>query len=191
MTRISIRELLGKEILAGKSDGLKDYPRLLDAVEQIRNGETVVLDWEGIELATASYFGATLVTLLRMAMNTELDRYFIVANLNRTSLDELKLVLEFQKIAVLIGDWREGKVRRTQVLGTLESPYAETLEALEKLMGASAAELHHAHRSRSGIGKTGWINRLTNLHRMRLIRKERIGREYKFHALSEEKVHGR
>jgi hypothetical protein len=115
---------------------------------------------------------------------TELDRYFIVTNLNRTCLDELKLVLELQGLVVLIGEWKNGGVRKTQVLGTLETPYAVTLAAIQQSVGASATELHTAYQGRSDIGKTGWINRLSNLHRLRLIRKERVGREYKFHALN-------
>jgi hypothetical protein len=184
MIRISVRAVTEREILAGKSDGMRDFPKILDAVEQTLPGETVVLDWDGIEIATASYFGATLIALLRMAMAAELDRYFIVTNLNKTCLDELKLVLEFQGLVVLMGDWKGGQVRRVRVLGTLESPYAATLEAVQKLVCASATELHKGKDGGAIIGKTGWINRLSNLHRLRLIRKERVGREYKFHALS-------
>ena len=157
---------------------------MLDAVEQALPGETVILDWDGIEIATASYFGATLIALLRMAMASELDRYFIVTNLNKTCIEELKLVLEYQGLVVLVGEWKSGHLRKVQVLGTLESPYAATLEAVRKLVSASATELYEAHRGGAPIGKTGWINRLSNLHRLRLIRKERVGREYKFHALN-------
>jgi len=184
MTRIAVHAVTGREILAGKSDGMRDFPKILDAVEQTPLGDTVVLDWNGIEIATASYFGATLVALLRMAMAVELDRYFIVTNLNKTCLDELKLVLEFQGLVVLMGDWKSGQIRNLKVLGTLESPYAATLEAIQKLVCASATELHQGQHRGTVIGKTGWINRLSNLHRLRLIRKERVGREYKFHALS-------
>jgi hypothetical protein len=184
MTRIAVRAVTGRDILAGKSDGMRDFPRILDVVEQTAPGETIVFDWDGIEIATASYFGATLAALLRMAMSGELDRYFIVTNLNRTCLDELKLVLEYQGLVMLLGDSKGGHIRKVQVLGTLESPYAATLEAVQKLVSASATELHHGQHGGAVIGKTGWINRLSNLHRLRLIRKERVGREYKFHALS-------
>lgn len=184
MTRIAVLAVTGREILAGKSDGMRDFSKILDAVEETPPGETIVLDWEGIEIATASYFGATLAALLRMAMAGELDRYFIVTNLNRTCLDELKLVLEFQGLVVLLGEWKGRHIQKVQVLGTLESPYAATLEAVQKLVCASATELHQGQHGGAVIGKTGWINRLSNLHRLRLIRKERVGREYKFHALN-------
>lgn len=183
MTRIAVREVTAKDILAGKSDGLRDFPKLFGAVEQAPMGETVVLDWEGVEIATASYFGATLVALLRMAVAGELDRYFIAANLNKTCLDELKLVLDLQGLVVLAGEWRGGRVRNAQVLGALEAPYRSTLAVIGEREVASATELHTAQEPGTAIGKTGWINRLSYLHKLRLIRKERVGREYKFHAL--------
>jgi hypothetical protein len=85
---------------------------------------------------------------------------------------------------MLLGDWKGGHIRNVQVLGTLESPYVTTLEAVAETrvrIGDGAASGEHGG---AVIGKTGWINRLSNLHRLRLIRKERVGREYKFHALS-------
>ena len=184
MTRIAVREITAREILAGKSDGLRDFPKLFDAVEQTPTGDTIVLDWEGVEIATASYFGATVIALLRMAMAAELDRYFIIANLNKTCLEELKLVLDFQGLVARTGEWKGGHLKKLQVLGTLDAPYATTLEAIGKVESASATELHTVQHGGAAIGKTGWINRLSHLHKLRLIRKERVGREYRFHALS-------
>lgn len=184
MIRIGVREVTGSEILAGKSDGMRDFPKLFNAVEQTSAGDTVVLDWDGIEIATASYFGATLIALLRMAVAGELDRYFIAANLNRTGLEELKLVLDLQGLVVITGEWKAGRLRKAQILGVLEAPYISTLEEIGQREVTSATELHAAQRSETAIGKTGWINRLAYLHRLRLIRKERVGREYKFYALT-------
>lgn len=190
MTRIRIREVTGQDILAGKSNGLRDYPKVLSAVEETGAGDIVVLDWSGVELATASYFGATFVPLLRLAIEGQLDRYFVLTGLNQTSLDELKLVLENQGMVTLIGDWKEGGVRNAGALGRLDPAYAETLQAVQRVEGASATELFKKHTARTRIGKTGWINRLSNLHRLRLVRKQRVGREYVFQALSKERSHG-
>jgi hypothetical protein len=191
MTRIRIREVTGQEILAGKSNGLRDYPKLLSAIEGTGAGDIVVLDWSGIELATASYFGATFVPLLRLAIEGQLDRYFVLTGLNQTSLDELKLVLENQGLVTLIGDWKEDGVRNAETLGRLDPAYAETLQAVQRVEAASATELFKKHTARTRIGKTGWINRLSNLHHLRLVRKQRVGREYVFQALSKERSHGR
>ncbi|HTU32911.1 MAG TPA: hypothetical protein VMF66_03820 [Candidatus Acidoferrum sp.] len=191
MKRVKIREVTGQDILAGKSDGLRDFPMLLGAVEEMAAGETVVLDWSNVEIATASYLGATFVPLLRMAMQGQLDRYFVVAGLNKTCLEELKLVLELQNLVALTGEWKDGSIQDPQVIGRLEPVYAATLNAVQNAEAASAADLFKKDGGRARIGKTGWINRLSNLHRLRLVRKQRVGREYLFQSLSKERLHGR
>jgi hypothetical protein len=186
MTVIRVRDITGSNTLAGKSGGLRDFPKFVAAIEAVREASTVFLDWSDVELATASYFGATLVPLLRMTIAGDLDRYLIVGGLNQTCLDELKLVLEHLGLVVLLGDLsRKSAVRSVSVLGKLDTSYAEAFAAVQKAHGASAAELH-ARQGRTGtrIGRTGWIKRLTNLHRLRLVKKQRSGREYVFQSIS-------
>jgi hypothetical protein len=188
MTHIlNIRNLTGLDTLAGKSGGLRDFPKFLTAIEETSDEDIVVLDWTGIEIATASYFGATFISLLRMAVAGELNRYFVLVGLNRTCLDELKLVLELQGLVAATGKMEKGVVRHLELLGNLDNAYTEALAAVQQVDSASATDLHKKNQSRAKIGKTAWINRLTNLHRMRLIRKQRVGREYIFRALTSER----
>jgi len=189
MTRITVREITGLDTLAGRSGGLRDFSKFVAAIEETPEGETVVLDWAGVEIATASYFASTLAVLLRMAMAGELDRYFIAVGLNKTCREELKLVLELQALAVLVGRCdREGSIQNVEVLGVLDPAYAETLETVQRVEGASAAGLHKQQtRTLKGIGRTGWINRLSNLYRLRLLKRQRVGRQYVFQAVFKEK----
>jgi hypothetical protein len=185
MTRIKVRQLTGLNILAGKSGGLRDFPKFLAAIEQAPSGDTVVLDWSGIEIVTASYLGATFGALLRMAMAGDLDRYFVVTGLNKNGLDELKLVIDVQNLIALVGESEaDGSLRNVQSLGTLDPAYAETFQAVQKVKAASALDLYKLAQARTRIGKTAWINRLSNLHRLRLVRKLRVGRQYVFESLS-------
>jgi hypothetical protein len=185
MTRIRIRQLTGLDTLAGKSGGLRDFPKFLAAIEQMPSGDTVVLDWSGIEIVTASYLGATYGTLLRMAMAGDLDRYFVVTGLNKNGLDELKLVIDVQKLIALVGDSEEdGSLHNVHFLGSLDPAYAETLQAVQKIKTASALDLYKRAQTRTRIGKTAWINRLSNLHRLRLVRKLRVGRQYMFESVN-------
>jgi hypothetical protein len=187
MRHIKVKSITGLETLAGKSGGLRDFPKFLAALADAPAGETVILDWTGIEIATASYFGATFIPLLRMAIAGNVDHYFISVGLNRTCLDELKLVLELQRLVVATGRLEKGTVSHLEFLGELDNAYEETLRAVQEAEAASATDLYEKHKNRTRIGKTGWINRLTNLHRMRLLRKQRIGREYMFQTLTSEK----
>jgi hypothetical protein len=156
------------------------------AIEETPAGDTIVLDWSGIEIVTASYLGATFGALLRMAVSGDLDRYFVITGMNKSGLDELKLVIEVQKQIALVADLnKDGSLHNVHSIGALDPAYAETLQVVQKLKTASAMNLYQdAPRTRTRIGKTAWINRLSNLHRMRLLRKQRIGREYVFEAVS-------
>jgi hypothetical protein len=85
----------------------------------------------------------------------------------------------------LVGDLdKDGSLHNVESLGILDPAYVETLHAVQKAKTTSAMNLYEGARTRPKIGKTGWINRLSNLHRLRLIRKQRIGREYVFEAVS-------
>lgn len=188
MQRIKVRELTGLDTLAGKSGGARDFPKFVAAVEDSPEGCTVLLDWSGVEIATASYFGATFMPLLRMTMVGGLDRYLVLTGLNRTCLDELKLALEVPGLVALLGDCgKNGTVNSVQLFGKLEPVYVEAFAEVQKSKGVSASELHDRQiRSHSRIGVTGWINRLSNLHRLRLVRKQRIGRRFVYKPLNEE-----
>jgi hypothetical protein len=194
MNVIDICKITGSNTLAGKSAGQRDLPRMMAAIQETPDESSIILDWSGVEIATSSYFGTTVVPLLRMSMTGGLDRYFILTGLNSTCVDELKLVLESQELVALYGRrTRVGGIENLVVLGNLAPAHAETLAALRDTNGVSASDLHKraARDHGRGIGKTGWINRLSNLHRLRLVRKHKTGRETVFEAISLEARDGR
>src|SRR5258708_2941626 len=90
--RINVRQITGLGTLIGKIGGTRDFPKFMEAVSASPEGSTVVFDWSGIEIATASYFGATVLPLLRMSITGGMDRYFMHVGLNQNCFDELKLV---------------------------------------------------------------------------------------------------
>ena len=193
MIRIDAHKVTGLDTLVGKIGGIRDFPKFMSAVAEAPDGSTVALDWSGIDLATASYFGSAVLPIIRMTMIGDLDRYFVFVGVNQTSLDELKLVLEFNELVVLLGDLdRSGGVRNLRVLGKLESPYAETLTAIQEVESTSASALHkQQHRTGTRIGKTGWVNRLSHLYRLRLLKKHKVGRELVFETVQKGDRNGR
>jgi hypothetical protein len=189
MDRIKVREVTGSNTLAGRSAGLRDLPKLLAAVRRTPDGGTIVLDWGDIEIATASYLGSTFLALLRMSISGDLDRYFIVAGMNASCLDELCLVLELQGHAVLVGEvGRGGKIRDLHIVGKIDAAQVSTFAEVAKSDALTASELYERNRSAAqpGIGKTGWINRLNGLYRERLVRRARVGREFAFQVPEKE-----
>jgi hypothetical protein len=189
MNRIRLRETAGSDTLAGKSAGLRDLPKLMAAVQRTPEGSTVVLDWSDVEIATASYIGSTFMVLLRMAISGDLDRYFILTGMNGCCLDELGLVLDLQGHAVLVGEiGRGGKIHSVRVIGKIEASHLSTFTEVAESEALSASQLFKRSKSlgQAKIGKTGWINRLNTLHRERLLRRTRIGREFVFQAPEKE-----
>jgi hypothetical protein len=180
--RIDVRQITGLDTLIGKIGGMRDFPKFMEAVSATPEGSTVVFDWSAIEIATASYFGSTVLPLLRMSTAGGMDRYFLHVGLNQNCLDELRLVVEFQNLVVLVGEAGRGdSIRDVRVVGKLEPAYSETLAAITASQTASAATLHKDQPSRgTKIGKTGWANRLSYLFRLRLVKKQRVGRELVF-----------
>jgi len=186
---IRMRSLAETDTLVGKSAALRDFPKLLSAIESVSEGATILLDFKDVEIATASYFGGTVATLIKMARNGQLDRYFLVAGLNRNCLDELKLVLEFQDLVALACEpGRSGRIHNATVIGSLDPSQQETFELVSNSRGMTASELHRqaAAKSDRQLGLTAWINRLTSLHKMGLLRREKNGREFVFRAIYQE-----
>lgn len=184
IVRLNARKIAGEEYLVGKIGGQRDLPKFMAAISAIPDGSTVILDWSGVEHASASYFGSAILPILRMATNGDLDRYFIFSNVNQNSLDELKLVVEFLNLVVLLGDVdRDNEIENVRLIGKLESPYSETFEAISNAQTASAATLHKKQNKNIKIGKTGWANRLAYLSELRLVRKQKVGRELVFQPI--------
>lgn len=183
--RIKVPQITGIDTLIGKIGGARDFPKFMEAVSATPEGTTVVFDWSGIEIATASYFGSTVLPLLRMSQTGDMDRYFLHVALNQNCFDELKLVVEYQNLVVLVGDTSRGdSIRNVRVVGKLESVYSETLAAIGATQKASASTLHKDQPTKGAkIGKTGWANRLSYLFRLRLVKKQRVGRELLFEPI--------
>jgi len=184
MRRVNVRQFTGSDTLVGKTDGQRDAPRYVNLVFSDEREESLLWDWSGIKVATASYFATTLVPLMRMITSGELAKYFLLAGLNKNCLDELTLVLDAEGLVAMLAHMRGGKVASVDLIGKLDPVYASTFNEVVRRGAVSAAELfrNSEHRGKSNIGKTAWINRLTGLNRLRLLRKEKVGREFIFHA---------
>lgn len=181
--RLSITKVVGSNMLAGKAAGQKDFPLLLAAIREAPDSATVALDWSEVEIATASYFGATLMPLIRMAISGDLDRYFVIVGMNESCLDELRLVLDLQSHAVLVGEFdRHGRIGKINIVGKIDPSHILTFTSVAAAEAISATELYLRNKAQgqSKIGKTGWINRVNTLYRERLLRRKKIGREFVF-----------
>ena len=184
LRRVNVRQLTGSDTLVGKTDGQRDAPKFVNLVFGDDREETLLWDWSGIEVATASYFATTITPLMRMITSGELAKYFLFTRLNKNCLDELSLVLNAEGLVAMMVHMKGEKVASVDLVGKLDSVYANTFREVIRHGAISAAELfkHFQHRGKPQIGKTAWVNRLTGLNRLRLLRKEKVGREFVFHV---------
>lgn len=173
----------------------------------------VVLDFFGIESASASYIKATLVALTQAGERASRENnespvaadsdalpslpiYPMVAGLAPDVADEIDLVLRdtrgacFEALAcTAIG------VARAGVRPPIEDGLRWTLELLARARVMTATQLHEQFPyDRTGPGRavtvTAWNNRLAELHRLRLAHRTRQGRQWSYHSLVGEIVHG-
>jgi hypothetical protein len=184
MRSINVRELAGSDTLIGKTAGQRDMPKFVSVAFQNDIEETLFWDWGGVHIATASYFAATVVTILKTLISGELQKYFIFTRVNQNCLDELRLVLDAEELVVILAELKGNLVQSVRLIGKLDDVYADTFNEILHRRKTSAAELFEdvKPKNKVKIGKTAWANRLAALSRLRLVRKQKVGRELVFQA---------
>ena len=183
MRSIEVGRIINSKMLIGRGQGQRDLPKFLEAAFVPVGTETILWDWSNIQVATASYFAAAFVPVIRMLISGGIEKYFILYGLNENCRDELEFVLETEGLAVLLAeDLRDGRVLSARTVGKLESVYAQTLNRVIQRPGISAKRLYSESpgRKKPTIGQTAWINRLVALHNLRLVTRKKVGKEYTY-----------
>jgi hypothetical protein len=170
--------------LQGRSLGRKHFARLCELLSDAPPGEIVLLDFSGVELVTGSWINAVLVPFLRWAGEDGNDLYPVVCNTRKEWLEELQLVAEFSQRCYLVAS---GKLppHAATIAGPLDPAQRKTLEAVLASKEVTGAELER-QKPDEKIGATAWNNRLRELHDMRLLRREKRGREQVYSPVVEE-----
>lgn len=152
-----------------------------------RRGEVIVLiDFDQVEAANASFIKASVLRLLHMGIGyrdssessgrapgqKQFDVFPILVNCNEEIRLELHEVMVAQRLPITIN------TTKPEVLGWLEPALRDTWELLLARGGqGSASELAETSAS---IGHTAWANRLSELHRLRLVTRVREGKKWRY-----------
>ncbi|MFO0575489.1 MAG: hypothetical protein U1A78_15960 [Polyangia bacterium] len=164
------------------------------------SGELVILDFTGIEAATASFIKATVVRLLKLSQQAAdeapadekaaegplLNIYPCVHGLATEVREELSEVLVSQRLVCLEAmAWNPTQATAATLYGPLEVSLWNTLQKLTGTVGSTASQLH-ANHPEENINVTAWNNRLADLFRLRLVRRVRQGRPWLYSSIAGE-----
>ncbi len=176
----------GRQVLSGGIAGRKLLTALITATPPADTPTRVFLDFEGVEVATASFLREAVIGFrdyVRLSLN---NIYVVVANLAPAILEELEFFIRARGGDAL---WMckldaQDQVHSPRMLGELDPVQRATFEAVAELGAATAPGLA-ARFSDQRIGPTAWNNRLSSLAAKGLLVERRVGKSKSFSPLLE------
>lgn len=181
--RISMRKIAkGKKALGGAVEGRRDLGRLLEAIgSEPAVPEPLFVDWEGIELATASYQRETIGSLQGLIRGRRSNHYLVVANASSAVREDLEVLARDGGLAFLTCRLDvAGKATEPGVVGTLDPKAQATFDLVCERGETDAKELMRANAAREDVGHTAWNNRLAGLVQLGLIAEYTVGKAKRY-----------
>lgn len=179
----------GDDVLAGAGPGAEALSELIGIVADLHESGVVVLDFQGVDVATASFLRESVLGFRDYCRNSRATLYPLLANLGVKVREELEGLLRLKGDAVVVCDLNaSGKVRNAVVVGTLDPKQKITLAAVLKAGKADAVTL--ARRDAEVKNPTAWNNRLASLAAKGILRETRNGRSKIYQPVVEVLSHG-
>lgn len=185
MLRIRLREVEGRDVLAGARAGRATLGRLLDLVgEGPEEAEPVYVDFEGVEVATASYLRESVVEFRDAVRRRWTEWYPVVANANASVLEELGVLVASRRdvLACCVLD-EDGRPSAPRLVGELEPKQRVAFDLVQRLGEADAGELMAESDDVEDVGQTAWNNRLAALSRLGVLMEVSQGRAKRYRPL--------
>jgi STAS-like domain of unknown function (DUF4325) len=174
-------------VLQGRLLGRKHFGQVCGMLAETPMGETVVLDFNGVEMMTGSWANEMIVPLYMWAADPRNDLFPVLSNLRLGWDEELQLLAGWNQQCYLWEQGREGRPTRTVLIGPLDPVYQKTLEAVLRFKQITGAELERKFPE-EGVGATAWNNRLKDLYTKRLLVRAKRGREQVYSPLMDQIV---
>ena len=181
--RVSVRELGGAAVLAGKNSGLQVFMKLLQATEEepVR-AEPLFLDFSGVDVATGSFLRESVLRFRDHVRGRRSNFYPVVANDNEAVREELRDLLRSGGSALMVctlaGD---NTATNTMLIGELEPKQRMTLDLVLQHGETDAGELKRTHDDKVLV--TAWNNRLAALASLGLVVEITEGRSKRYRPL--------
>ena len=186
--RVEMLERCGGTVLAGALNGRMALNGMLSVtLAEPDRPELAILDFSGIEVATASYLRESVLAYRDIIRGRRSRFYPVVTNLNDVVRDELVELLRLRGDALMICDFSEdGEVVDATPLGELDPKQRLTFDLVQQHRETDAGTLMREYGNSEGIKHTTtWNNRLAALAALGLVTEWSQGRAKRYRSLVE------
>lgn len=175
-------------VLAGTSTGRRWFMELMEKTkEEPPQPELVFLDFNRIEVATASFLREAILELRDALRRRRSKWYPIPANCSATVVEELRMLVENSNTVITICEIdAKGSPKDASLLGVLDAKQELTFQLVQRYKEVDATTLAEKHSNEEGLtAPTAWNNRLASLVKLGLV-VELPGRPKRYRALIQE-----
>lgn len=175
----------GQGILSGAIPGRRLLSALIAATPSAATPTLALLDFSGVEVATASFLRESVIGFRDYARQALPNIYPVVANLPAAVAEELDFFVRTRGDVLLTCDLDpKNNVVAARLIGDLDPVQRATFDAVREVGAISAPELA-ARFTDQHIGATAWNNRLSMLANKGLLIERRQGKSKSFSPLLE------
>ena len=185
---IPMTEYTRSTVLAGALDGkLALNWMLTKTISEPHHPELAILDFTGIEVATASFLRESVLAFRDIVRGRRSQYYPIVANITDVVRDEFIELLRARGGALMgCNASVHGEIRDFVPLGELDPKQRHTFDLIQKHGETDAGRLMRKYGEREGLKHTtAWNNRLAGLSAMGLIVERNQGRAKRYGPLTD------
>ena len=183
--RVRLREMGENTVLAGVRAGRKLMGTLLECVDTDPiKPELMYLDFEGVEVATASFLRECVIEFRDVVRRRWVNCYPVVANANHFVGEELSVLVKPGRNVLISCELDSNEQPSSpQLIGELEPKQRIAFDLVGQLGEAGARDLRHAAHDIEALTQTAWNNRLAALSRLGLLIESNHGREKRYRPL--------
>ena len=164
-TKIEIAKY-GK-LVGTREEGREAQKEIVQIIEEMPENERLILNLDGVKVFSGSFADEAVTTPYQRLISGEYgEKYMLLECKNKEILDDLEAKLEKRKLAMLA----HNQDSSWYVVGKLKKHLQETLEEVIENKEITANDL----ANKLGITLTNCNNRLSTLHKMGLIKREKV-----------------
>lgn len=164
--KISLLQYSVDAVVAGAGHGRKVLFSMLDqCVESPQNPSVLIIDFAGIQLATASFLRESVFALKDHMRSRGSNWYPIFANVSPELEEEFAVLTHARRDAVILCNYNEaGLITHQRLFGNLDPVYKRTFDFVINEGEADAGGLANTYGDQENLHKpTAWNNRLKTL----------------------------